>query len=346
MANLVTNLIDPGLLVNYGRSYLYEIEQNSWTLGRWFPTNTTDDLSWKVRQGALVDVNVAKYRAFDTTVGPLPRQGFAVKTGEILPLEAKELLTEEQTLRLRAVDAGSNAPLLNAIYNDVELVMRSVAGRLAVAQGDLLVDGIITLLENGVNQTIDFSMPSTHKVTAAIAWTVANAATAVPLTNLLAWQEVLATDSNPATRILMPRAKLSALQVNVELRAMAASNGTTPQRINLDTINGILLSEGLPLIEIFDEKARIDGVLTPLIPATKILLMPDPGVGQLGETLYGPTAESVTFVEQGFIAREDVSGAIAAVYHNPDPVQTFTKGVAIALPLLGDINAHITAEVG
>jgi Phage major capsid protein E len=346
MANLVTNLVDPGEIVAYGRSYLSEIEDNDWSLGRWFPTNTTDDLAWKVRQGALVDVNVAKYRAFDT-VGPfLPRQGFAIKQGELLPLESQILLSEEQMLRLRAVEAGSNSPLLRTIYDDVELVMRSVAGRVAVAQGDLLVDGIITLAENGVSQTIDFSMPSTHKVTAAIAWTVANAATAVPLTNLLAWQEVLATDSNPATRMLMPRAKLAALQVNVELRAMAASNGTTPQRINLDTINGILLSEGLPSIEIFDEKARIDGVLTPLIPATKVVLLPEPGTGQLGETLYGVTAESVTLLERGFIAREDVSGAVAAIYHNESPVQTFTKGVAIALPLLGDVNAHITAEVG
>jgi hypothetical protein len=346
MANLVTNLIDPGELVAYGRSYLQEIEDNAWTLGRWFPTNTTDDLAWKVKQAALVDVNVAKYRAFDTSGPFLGRQGFSIKSGELLPLEQQIMLGEEERLRLRAVDAGSNSPVLNTIYDDVELVIRSVYGRVAVAQGDLLVDGIITLLENGVNQTIDFSMPSTHKVTAAIAWTVANAATAVPLTNLLAWQTVLATDSNPAARILMPRAKLSALAVNAELRGMAASNGTTPARINLDTINDILLSEGLPLIEIFDEKARIDGTLTPLIPATKILMMPEPGVGQLGETLYGVTAEAVTLLERGFLAREDVSGVVAAIYHNESPVQTFTKGVGIALPLLGDINAHITAEVG
>src|SRR5688572_28280957 len=110
MANLVTNLIDPAELVQYGRSYLQEIEDNAWTLGRWFPTNTTEDLAWKVKQSALVDVNVAKYRAFDTTGNYLPRQGFAIKQGDLLPLESNIMLGEEERLRLRAVDAGSNDP--------------------------------------------------------------------------------------------------------------------------------------------------------------------------------------------------------------------------------------------
>jgi hypothetical protein len=134
--------------------------------------------------------------------------------------------------------------------------------------------------------------------------------------------------------------------VNAQFRNYAASNGTTPQRVNQETINGILADEGLPRVEIFDEKIRKNGVLTPILPANYAFLLPDPGAGQLGQTMYGVTAEAVTLFERGFIARRDISGAVAVVSQNDDPVQTFTKGAAIALPLLGDPNAHIAANIG
>ena len=343
---LITDLIDPAELVGYARDFNTEIAENQFTLRRWFPTNTTEDLEFKIRNGARVDVDAAEYRAFDTPATMTGRQGFTEKRGMIPPLSRQFPVSEEETLRLRAIDTGSNQQLIDAVYADTDNAMRSIASRLAAAQGDLLVDGIVTITENGLQMTADFGMPSNHKPTAAIAWTVANAATAKPISDLLAWQEILATDSNPADVVLISRAKLGALMVNAEFRAYASSNGTTPQRVTQADINTILAAEGLPRVEVFDEKYRLRGVITRLIPDNYAVMLPDPGVGVLGETLYGVTAEAISLVDGGYIARRDAAGAVAVVMQKPHPMQTFTIGNALALPILGDPLAHLTANIG
>lgn len=343
---MITDLIDPAEHVGYARDFLQVFADNPFSLKRWFPTNTTDDLEYKIRSGARVDVDAAEFRAFDTPSTMTGRQGITEKRGNIPPLGRAWPVGEEEMIRLRGVQGGTQQPLIDSIYNDTRNAMRSIAARLAIAHGDVLVDGILTVAENGLQLTADFGMPANHKVTAAIAWTVANAATAVPITNLLAWQELAATDGTALDVALISRAKLSALQVNAEFRAYASSNGTTPARVNQDTINGILDSEGLPRIEVFDEKASIRGVSTRLIPDNYCILLPDPGTRKLGETMFGVTAEAVALVEGGFIDARDASGAVAVVMQNAHPMQTFTVGNALALPLLGDPNVHFAANIG
>jgi hypothetical protein len=343
---MITDLIDPAEHTGYARDFLSVFAENRFTLRRWFPTNTTDDLEFKIRTGARVDVDAAEFRAFDTPSTMTGRQGITEKRGSIPPLGRAWPVGEEEMIRLRGVQAGSQQPLIDSIYDDTRNAMRSIAARLAYAQGDVLVDGIVTISENGLQLTADFGMPAGHKVTAAIAWTVANAATAVPITNLLAWQETAATDGEALDRMLISRSKLGALQVNAEFRAYASSNGTTPQRVNLDTINGILSSEGLPQVEVYDEKVQIRGVTTRIIPDNYAILLPDPGTRKLGETMYGVTAESVALVEGGYIDARDASGAVAVVMQNAHPMQTFTVGNALALPLLGDPTVHFAANIG
>lgn len=347
MATMVTDLIDPAELIGYARDFNREIAENQFSLKRWFPSNTTESLEFAIETSARIDVDAAEFRAFDTPPPMTGRQGFSRKRGKIPPLGRAWPVTEEETLRLNALDAGNlNNRLIDAVYDDTDNAMRSIASRLAVAQGDVLVDGILTLAENNLQLTADFGMPGTHKVTAGVAWTVANAATAVPITDLLAWQEVLATDAAPADVMLLSRSKLSALMVNAQIRAFAASNGTTPPRVNQAQINDIFLSEGLPRVEVFDEKARIRGVQTRLIPDSYTILLPDPGQGALGETLYGVTAEAIALVDGGFIARKDLAGAVAVVIQEQMPITTYTMGNALALPILGDVNAHIAANIG
>jgi hypothetical protein len=347
MAQLVTDLIDYRELTAYTRSFMTEVAESEFSLRRWFPNTTSEDLAYKIRTGTLNDVDVAVYRAWDTAPPHSPRQGFTEKQGELAPLGRTYAVSEEEQIRLKVLDTGNNAPLVNAIYNDVDRAMRSIAARLAQAQGDILVDGILTLAENGVQQTLDFGMPSGHKVTAGVAWTAANAATAVPITDLLAWQEVLDTDSEPADVLLLPRAKLNALQVNAQIRAYAAEGGTTPQRVTQSTITNIFLEQGLPRVEFYDEYVRINGVRTRILPANYAFMLPDPDTGlQIGETAHGPTAEAIDLIERGLIARQDAAGVIAVVTQNVTPLQTFTTGNATALPLLMDANSHIAANIG
>ena len=345
---MVTDLIEPSELVGFARVFMEEQAENPFSLFRWFPRGTTDDLEFKIRTGARVDVDAAEYRAFDTPSTMTGRQGIEEKSGRIPPLGRAWPVGEEEMIRLRALALGSQQPLIDAVYNDTANAMRSIAARLAAAHGDVLVDGILTLsAENGLTMTADFGMPSNHKVTAAVPWTTANAATAVPITDMLTWQTVMAEDSNETEVALISRSKLNALSVNEQILDYATgSNGVTPQRVNQETINSILTSEGLPRFELFDEKYRLRGVHTRIIPDNYVIMLPAPGAFTLGQTLYGVTAEAVNLVEGGYIAARDASGAVAVVMQNAHPMQTFTVGNALALPILGDVNAHLSANIG
>jgi hypothetical protein len=56
-----------------------------------------------------------------------------------------------------------------------------------LAWGDVLADGVLTINENGVQQQVDYGIPSANKVTAATLWSTT--ATPRPLTDLLAWYD-------------------------------------------------------------------------------------------------------------------------------------------------------------
>src|SRR5687768_18360766 len=110
---MVTDLIDPAELVGYARDFQEVIAENPFSLKRWFPNNTTDDLEFKIRTGARVDVDAAEYRAFDTPSTMTGRQGFSEKRGQIPPLGRAWPIGEEETIRLRAIQAGSQQPLID-----------------------------------------------------------------------------------------------------------------------------------------------------------------------------------------------------------------------------------------
>ena len=65
----------------------------------------------------------------------------------------------------------------------------------------------------------------------------------------------------------------------------------------------------------------------------KCYFMP-PANEPLGKTYYGPTAEAIKLAEKGYIKAEATPGVVAVVTSTDDPVQTFTKGAAVALPAM------------
>ena len=85
MAQLVTDIIDPGVLIDYARQYDIEHARpdNQFTLGSYLPDLLTEDLEFKIRQGALNDVDVAEYRAFDTPAPFTDRPGTTIISGSM-----------------------------------------------------------------------------------------------------------------------------------------------------------------------------------------------------------------------------------------------------------------------
>lgn len=355
MANIIYDLVDPVELTDYVRQFSNEMLQNAFGLQKILPNRLVDDLEFRVRKGGLTDVDVAEFRAWDTQPALTGRPGITRVRGEIAPVSRQIALLEEESLRLRSLQRGTNNPIINAIFDDSERMTRAVEGRIELARGDVLVDGIVTIAENGLQLTADYGMPATHKVNAAVAWTAANAATALPITNLLAWLETYNTDTGEMPMgLLMARKRLAGLAVNAEVRAYASSGGTTPSRVDMATIQGIFSDQGIPPImglgtdpqggPFYDTKVRVNGVSTRVIPDDKVIFVP-PNTEPVGETFYGLTAEAVRLIERKLMRSEGGPGIVSLVLQNDNPVQTFTLATAVALPVVPNADLLFTADV-
>jgi hypothetical protein len=366
--NILWDLVDPAELTQYARAYDDEVLRNRFRLDQLLPNRAVDDHEFRLRVGSFVDVDAAEYRAWDTQPAMTGRPGITRKRGELAPVSRQIPLLEEEGLRARDLLTGTNDARIAAIFDDVERMVRSVQARIELARGDVLTDGILTLTENGLQLTVDFGMPAGHKVTAPIAWTVANKATATPITDLLGWLDTYNTDTGGNPRgMIMSRSRLAGLLTNAEVRSYAAGAGGTPARVNLATLSDIFGEFGIPPIIglgsdpltaapagagtdaaglFFDEKVRVNGVQTSVIPATHVIFVPDTSDGAAGETLYGPTAEALLLRERGLIETNDIPGIVALALQNENPVQTFTLATAVALPVVGNANLLFSANVG
>lgn len=355
---MVTDLVDPAELTEYVRAFNDETLRARFVLDQVFPNRLVDDVEFRIRSGGLTDVDVAEYRAWDTQPPMTGRPGIVRKRGEIPPVSRQIPLLEEESLRLRAMQTGTTNPIIDAIFDDSERMVRAVQGRIELARGDVLTDGILTLNENGVNVTVDFGVNATHKPVLAgiLQWTTANATTALPITDLLAWLQIYKDDTGVLPRgILMSRTRFAALAVNNEVRQYAqAGASTAPARVNLATIGQIFSEFGIPPLTglgsdpsgdpFYDVNVRVNGVATPVIPNDKVVFLP-PTDEPMGNTFYGVTAEAVRLIERNLITRQDAPGIVALTLQNDNPVQTFTLATAVALPAIINPELIFTADV-
>lgn len=358
MANLITDLVDPVELTEFVRAFNDETLRARFVLDQVFPDRLIDDVEFRVRSGGLTDVDIAEYRAWDTQPPMTGRPGILRKRGEIPPVSRQIALLEEESLRLRAMQRGTDNPIIDAIFDDAERMVRAVQGRVELARGDLLTDGIVTINENGVNVSVDFGVAANHKPALAGAdqWTVANAASATPISDLLTWLETYVDDTGVLPRgLLMSRTIFSALAVNDEVRNFAqAGAATAPTRVNLATINQVFSEFGIPPLTglgsdisgdpFYDVNVRVAGVATRVIPNNVVVFLP-PTDEPMGNTFFGVTAEAVRLLERNLIVAQDAPGVVAINLQNDNPVQTFTLATAIALPVVVNPELIFTATV-
>lgn len=339
----VYDLVEPALLTQYVREFDNEVLKNQMVLEQWLPNQLNDELEWRAVREAFQDVDTAEYRAWDTQPTMTGRQGMTRIRGELIPVSRQIPLGEEEMLRLRAIrETGAETALLRQIFDDAERMVRSVQMRIEMARAQVLYTGKFTLSENGMNMEADFGMSVSHKPTAAASWAVS---TTDILSDMLTWTQLYVDDNGVEPGVMMmSRQVLSYLYTNDEFLAAAGFAGTTPARLNNEMIDAVLAANGLPPVILYDTKARVNGVSTRLIPADKVLFLPPQGE-PLGATHYGITAEAIKLAGKGMLSASEMPGVVAVVLENDNPVQTFTLGTAIAVPVLPNPDLIIAADV-
>jgi hypothetical protein len=341
--SLIYDLADPQELQGFVRGIQLEQDRNQFILSQILPNDNIDEITWRITQGQLVDQDAAKIRTWDTEAGIGSRQGIARLMGELPPMSKKMRLGEEERLRRRALERGTNQQIVNAIYDDAGNLARSVAARVEMLRGEALYTGQININENGVVQTVDFSRSGSHSVAPSILWS--STGTAVPIQDEQAWLTTYrATNGQRPALALVSTAILNNLALNAQYRTLAAFNGITPAFLSINQINQVRAAYDLPPLFVYDVQVRVDGAQTRVIPADRLVYLPPAGSG-LGATFFGTTAEALELAEARQISQDQAPGMIAVVSKTFDPVATWTKVAAIALPVLANPNLTFVADV-
>lgn len=225
---------------------------------------------------------------------------------------------------------AEQAYLVGQVYNDIDSLVQGVRARVEAMRMEVLASGQVTVKENGLNFTLDYHVPTEHKeaLTGTNVWTNENSD---PLADIERWIDAL--DTKP-TRALTSRKIYRALATHPKIIAaiFGKDSGRVVSQADLDAF---METHSYPVIRTYDEKYKVqqaDGTYTTkkYFPENKFAIFND---DLLGETLYGPTAEETRLTRDPAVDTTLVSNVLASVYDETrDPVGTWTKAVATALP--------------
>lgn len=220
--------------------------------------------------------------------------------------------------------------LVGQVYNDIDQLVAGVRARVEAMRMEVLAAGQVTVKENGLNFTLDYHVPDEHKeaLTGTSVWTNENSD---PLADIERWIDTL--DTKP-TRALTSRKIYRALATHPKIIAaiFGKDSGRVVSQADLDAF---METHGYPVIRTYDEKYKVqeaNGTYTTkkYFPENKFAMFND---DLLGETLYGPTAEETRLTRDPAVDTSLVGNVLASVYDETrDPVGTWTKAVATALP--------------
>lgn len=339
---LIYDLADTQELTGFVRGLQLELDNNTFLLSQFLPNVPIDDIEFRANRGTLRDQDAAQVRSWDTESPIGNRQSIERILGELPPISKKIRLGEEERLRRRALERGNNQGLVDAIYDDAANMARAVAARIEMFRGEALETGSLVINENGVTQTIPFGRKAAHTVTAATLWT--NGA-GDPIADMRTWVETyIATNGGPPALGLTSTAVISDLLRNSPIRTLLGSQAGTPGLVTRDQVTQVLAAFGLPPLVAYDVNVRVNGAVTRVTSNNKVIFLPQSGE-PLGATFSGTTAEALELAEANQIANDQVAGMVAVVDKTYDPVATWTKAAAIALPVLVNPDLTFTATV-
>jgi hypothetical protein len=308
-----------------------------------FPEVKRESLEFDQIKGAKRIPVVASVHAFDTEAEIGSREA-SKKALELALIKRKLPLTEKEIIALENPRTPAEQQyLMREVYNDIDTLVAGVKARVEAMRMEATANGTVTLSENNLSANIDYGVPSNHKevLSGTDLWTDP---TSDPITQMQEWYTTLGTKPR---RVLTSGAVLAALLRHPKVVGALFGNNSARVATRLD-LNAFLTQLELPTIAINDDVYRkqiANGTYTQVryFPQNKFVMLPE---GPLGETIYGPTAEEIRLMRDPSIQTQMVGNVLAMVYEeNLDPVSTWTKAVATALPSFPAADEVFQAQV-
>lgn len=318
-------------------------------LNQWLPAHQNPTLAYSFNAASSTDVDVAEYRAFDTPA-PYGAVGSKItKSGQLPPISRKLPVSEYRELQY-----ANQMGMLGTVMEDYAARLGvGIAARLEIARVQAVTTGKVVLEENGVAATVDFGRDASLTIPLLSATNRWSAAGGTPVDNLLAWINLVATASKGTrpTTMLTSAAVMNALATNPQVIAFAlARTDSLPGRVSNDQVRAVLSGyANITSVLVADDAYSTYNFGQTVFPTDTVVLLPPPnavtvdGVGSLGTTDYGVTAEAIQ-PEYGIPAGER-SGIVGVAFDHHDPEGIDVLVSAVALPLLQRANTTLAAKV-
>ncbi|WP_273483625.1 major capsid protein [Desulforamulus ruminis] len=295
-----------------------------------FPEVKRQSLTFDQIKGAGKVPVIASVHAFDTEAEIGSREG-SKQALELALVKRKLQMKEQDIIALENPrNAAEQEYLMKEVYNDIDVLVAGVKARIELMRMDALANGVVTIDENGLSLTINYGVPAEHKEVLAgtDVWTNPGSD---PIGDMERWADTL--DIKP-TRALTSKQIRNALLSHPKI--IGALFGKDSMRVpTVSDLNAFMTQHQLPTIATYDEvyrKQLANGTYTRnrYWPANKFTMF---GPDILGNTIYGPTAEEIRLTREPGIQSQMIGNVLAMVYEEgKDPVSTWTKAVATALP--------------
>lgn len=343
MATFITDAIDIPDLIGYVRESAVLTGQ---TLTSILPPREVPDIEFELQNLESPLLQVARYRSWDQAPPLGRRPGIAVIRGEIAPMGLSLALNEKELARFEQLRSAAQGMAGRDIYDDALQCAIACLMRYEQARADLLLDGKVTINENGFNTEADYGVPGTHIVTAGTAWT--DTAGAVPVTNLLAYEAVYRADNggqNPDAW-LMSDEVIGNLQSNTQVKNLwgREAGGALPGIVPVERLGEVLRISGVkaPIVPFNGQTPdATTGAVGPTLPVRKIIAVRQ----GMGEVFFGTHPAANILARMGIIQRQDAAGIIAYADEEIRPARITTTAEAVGLPVLRDPKALFVATV-
>jgi hypothetical protein len=323
---------------------------------RWLPDQTVDDISFEYILGGYNRPVMAHVMGFDSEAPIHGRPGAGARvTGELPPIKRKFRIGEKEIIRFLAPRVGSadQQQAVNQVYGWTGDLLDAIQARAEWLRMQALSEDTIVYNEGGVSFAFDFGIDNNLQidlsnetdgngtsVSAEFSTVWTDTVNADPIADLGKMQTRSITETGRRFgEIVMSETILPYLYANQKmLLAIRGSNAPTAL-LSPQEVNQLLNMYGLPSITTYDtlvQAEQADGTYVNVRPMStkKAFLIPEGG--NIGNTLWGPTAESRVLLGTPLAAQ--AAGVWANLYKTDEPPTEWIKAAAVAFPSMPGAN--------
>lgn len=299
-----------------------------------FPARKIQDIKLDMITGANGLPVSASINAFDTETQLASKEALQKGAADLSLVKRKIAIGEKDIIAINNHRMDSEQKeLVMELFKYGDKMVSAVQTRIEAMRMELLSSGKISINENGVAITLDYSVPKSNIKN--FNWS--DPATAKPLEDIRVIADAVEeTSGTKPTRILTSTKVLNKILMCESVRK--AIFGVSFDRMaTRNDLNTLLDGMELPQIAVYNAKYKIQvkgGKYTTkrYFPENALSVFAE---NQLGESIYGLTAEEIELIGAKNMEEAKMVGNIfVGVEKQGDPVKRFTKASATCLPTL------------